>query len=165
MTLAPVGQTGLPFDRAVNLLVRVYIFILFTKNYKLKLHLHMRFQQKSAFYCVWIEEKCVFWQICFAQLHSLIFKCLQTYFLVINNSKDSTKNCYNRRTHIRHQCRKTTLITCQRCLINTGVEKNEQHLNIDQNFDHQMSLSQSKCWYSNNCLHLLKCAVLLVKCI
>ena len=69
MTLAPVGQTGLPFDRAVNLLVRFYIFILFTKNYKLKLHLHMRFQQtiliKSAFYCVWIEEKCVFWQICF----------------------------------------------------------------------------------------------------
>ncbi len=27
------------------------------------------------------------------------------------------------------------------------------------NFDHQMSLSMSKCWYSNNCLHFLKCAV------
>jgi len=35
----------------------------------------------------------------------------------------------------------------------------EQHLNIDQNFDHQMSLSKSKCWYSNNCLHFLKHAV------
>ncbi len=30
--------------------------------------------------------------------------------------------------------------------------KNEQHLNTDQNFDHQMSLSKSKCWYSNKCL-------------
>jgi len=30
------------------------------------------------------------------------------------------------------------------CLIKTGVEKNEQHLNMDYNFDHQMSLSKSK---------------------
>ncbi len=37
--------------------------------------------------------------------------------------------------------------------------KNEQHLNMDQNFDHKMSLSKSKCWYSNNCLHFIKCAV------
>jgi hypothetical protein len=33
---------------------------------------------------------------------------------------------------------------------NTGVEKNEQLLNVDYNFDHQMSLGKSKCWYSNN---------------
>ncbi len=26
-------------------------------------------------------------------------------------------------------------------------------------FKHQMSLSKSKCWYSNDCLHFLKCAV------
>jgi hypothetical protein len=37
--------------------------------------------------------------------------------------------------------------------------KNEQHLNIYYNFYHQMSLRKSKCWYSNNCLHFLKCAV------
>ncbi len=37
--------------------------------------------------------------------------------------------------------------------------KNEQHLNMDKNFDHQMSLSKSKCSYSNNCLHFLKYAV------
>ena len=37
--------------------------------------------------------------------------------------------------------------------------KNEQHLNIDYNFDHQLSLSKSKCWYSNSCLHFLKRAV------
>ncbi len=40
--------------------------------------------------------------------------------------------------------------------------KNEQHLNninMDQNFEHQMSLSKSKCLYSNNCLCFLKCAV------
>ncbi len=34
--------------------------------------------------------------------------------------------------------------------------KNEQHLNIDYNFDHQMSLSKIKCWYSNNCLNFFK---------
>jgi len=32
---------------------------------------------------------------------------------------------------------------------------------MDSNFDHQMSLSKSKCWYSNNCLHFFKCAVTL----
>jgi hypothetical protein len=31
--------------------------------------------------------------------------------------------------------------------------KKEQHLNTDWNFDHQMSLSKSKSWYSNSCLH------------
>ena len=29
----------------------------------------------------------------------------------------------NRRTHIRHQSRKTTVLSCHRCLIYTGVEK------------------------------------------
>jgi len=54
-------------------------------------------------------------------------------------------NWSNGRVHNRHRCRKTTVLGCHRCLINTGVEKNEQHLNIDSNFDHQMSLSKSKC--------------------
>ncbi len=30
---------------------------------------------------------------------------------------------HNWRAHIRHQCRKTTVLCCHRCLINTGVEK------------------------------------------
>ncbi len=38
---------------------------------------------------------------------------------------------------------KTAVLSWHRCLINTGVEKPEQHLNIDQNFDHQMSQSKS----------------------
>jgi hypothetical protein len=29
----------------------------------------------------------------------------------------------NGTTHIRHQCRKTAVLSCHRCLINTGVEK------------------------------------------
>jgi hypothetical protein len=63
-----------------------------------------------------------------------------------------------------HICRKTTLLSCHRCLINTGVEKIEQHLNIiDLNFDREMSLSKSKCWYSKNSLHFLKCAVPFLK--
>ncbi len=60
--------------------------------------------------------------------------------------------------HIGYQRRKTTVLSCHICLINTGAEKNEQHLNIDYNFYHKMSLSKSKCWYSNNCFHFLKCA-------
>jgi hypothetical protein len=36
---------------------------------------------------------------------------------------------------------------------------NEQHLNIVNKVYHQMYLSKSKCWYSNNCLHFLKFAV------
>ncbi len=70
-------------------------------------------------------------------------------------------NC-NRTTHIRHQCRKTTVLTCHGCLFNTGVEKNELHLNIDYNFDHQMSLSKSQCWYSNIFLQFSKHVVPLI---
>ncbi len=29
----------------------------------------------------------------------------------------------NRTAHIRHQCKKTTVLSCHWCLINTGVEK------------------------------------------
>ncbi len=37
--------------------------------------------------------------------------------------------------------------------------KNEQYLNMDKNFAHQMSLSKGKCLYSYSCLHFLKHAV------
>ncbi len=33
--------------------------------------------------------------------------------------------------HDIHLCRKTTVLSCHRCLINTGFENNEQHFNID----------------------------------
>ncbi len=54
--------------------------------------------------------------------------------------------CSKRTAHSRHLCRKTA--SCHRC-----GWKNEQHLNIVWSFEHQMSLSKSKCCYSNNCLH------------
>jgi hypothetical protein len=74
-----------------------------------------------------------------------------------------TSLLFNKSACIRHQCRKTIVLSCHHlCLINTGVEKNELHLNIDYNFDLQMSLSKSKCLYSNNFLHFLKRAVLLI---
>jgi hypothetical protein len=75
--------------------------------------------------------------------------CILFIFISIFNL---LKIAANGRVHIRHQCRKTTVLSCHRCLSKTGVEKNEQHLNIDNNFDHQMSVSKCKCWYSNNCL-------------
>jgi hypothetical protein len=37
----------------------------------------------------------------------------------------------NKTALIRHQCRKTTVLSCHICLIKNGAEKNEQHLNID----------------------------------
>jgi hypothetical protein len=37
-----------------------------------------------------------------------------------------------------HQRKKTTVLSCHRCLINTGVEKNEHYLNANNNFDYQM---------------------------
>ncbi len=30
---------------------------------------------------------------------------------------------FNRTAHIRHHCGKTAILSCHRCLINTGVEK------------------------------------------
>jgi hypothetical protein len=36
----------------------------------------------------------------------------------------------------------TDVFSCHRRLMNTGVEKKDKHLNIDQNFDHQMSVSK-----------------------
>jgi hypothetical protein len=44
---------------------------------------------------------------------------------------------FNRTAHIRHLCMKTVVLSCHRCLINTGIEKNEHHSNIDYNFDTQ----------------------------
>ncbi len=41
---------------------------------------------------------------------------------------------YNGTARIRHKCRKATVLSCNRCLINTGVEKNEHYLDIDLNF-------------------------------
>ncbi len=68
---------------------------------------------------------------------------------------------FNWTAHTIHQGRKITVLSCHRCLINTGV-KNEPHFNKENNFAHKMSLSKSKCWYSNNCLHFLMCSVPLV---
>ncbi len=90
--------------------------------------------------------------------------CVEVTFLALVSIDEKVSNIssyliFNRRAHIRHQCRKTTVFSFHRCLINTGIEKTEQLSNIDYNFDHQMSPCKSKFWYSNNCLHFLKCDV------
>jgi hypothetical protein len=38
----------------------------------------------------------------------------------------STRDTYNKTAGIRHQCRKTTVLRCHRCLINTDVEKTKK---------------------------------------
>ncbi len=57
---------------------------------------------------------------------------------------------------IRHQYSKITILSSHRCLINTGIEKNEPHLDIDWSFNHPMSLGESKCWCSNIFFTLFK---------
>ncbi len=74
----------------------------------------------------------------------------QSLYVHIEGKHVLSRLC-NRTACIRDQCRKTTVFNCHRCLINTGVEKNEHHLNIDKKFDHHMSLSKSRFWYSNHC--------------
>jgi len=57
----------------------------------------------------------------------------------------------------------TTVLSCHRCLINTGVEKNEQHLNIDYNFDHQMSQVRVNFGIQTIVLQFLKRVVPLIR--
>jgi len=52
----------------------------------------------------------------------------------------------------RHLFRKKNVLSCHRCLIHFGIEKNEQHLNIDLKFDNQMAPSKRECWYSKDYL-------------
>ncbi len=95
---------------------------------------------------------------------SLVYKVVFTHpkntkSLSLPHAMAIWKEISNRKGWIRHQCMKATVLNCHKCLINTGVEKIELHLNIFNNFEQQMSLSKSKCLYSYNCLHFLKCAV------
>ncbi len=65
--------------------------------------------------------------------------------IMVNNM---IRHC-NRTANIRHQCRKITLLSCHRCLINTGVEKmNNISLQI-LTFYHPIFRSKSKCWDSS----------------
>jgi hypothetical protein len=49
--------------------------------------------------------------------------CNKLYLNSLNLLKDITIQIVDRESRIRHQCRKTTHISCHRCLINTGAEK------------------------------------------
>ncbi len=91
------------------------------------------------------------------------FRIMRSKFLKFKKDWNAAENFWtyinesetlqNRAANIRHQCRKKAVLSYQRCLIKTLCWKNEQHLNMDYNFDHQMSLSKSKCF------KFLKCAV------
>jgi hypothetical protein len=62
-----------------------------------------------------------------------------------NMSAASVQKVTNETAHIRNIFMKTTVLCYHICPPFTGVEKNEQHLNIDYSFDHQTSLSKKKC--------------------
>ena len=56
---------------------------------------------------------------------------LEKKFLFFEKVISYRKRSFNGTARIWHDCRKTTVLSCHRCLINTVVGKNEQHLNID----------------------------------
>ncbi len=62
----------------------------------------------------------VFFYSCYCSKYWVCF-CLHNCYCCLNCYCKYYQN--NRRAHIRHQCRKTTVLRCHRCLINTGVEK------------------------------------------
>jgi hypothetical protein len=64
----------------------------------------------------------------------------------------------NRKAYIIHQCRKTTVLSCHRCLINPGVEKWTTFQFGVELWPPDVS-KKSQCWYSNICLHFLEHAV------
>ncbi len=53
--------------------------------------------------------------------YTKIFYMLTCTFCILERVKQLIKSNFNRTTCIRHQCRKTTVLSCHRCLINTGV--------------------------------------------
>ncbi len=107
---------------------------------------------KNCFDKLWIWQSRIPQNIMLIRLLSLKY-CI-VFFLVFMSHfsflPDYLVFLWNIIGCIRHQCRKRTVLSCRRCLLITGFEKNEQYLNIDYKFDHQRPLSKSKCWYSNN---------------
>ncbi len=65
---------------------------------------------------------------------TFILKCLSYIFHFLGMVGKLVKlweTFINGPMHIRHPWKKTTVLICHRRLINTGVEKNERHLNVD----------------------------------
>jgi hypothetical protein len=48
---------------------------------------------------------------------------VETITNIMNERPSNLKDRENRTEHIRQQCRKTTVLSCHRCLINTGIVK------------------------------------------
>ncbi len=55
--------------------------------------------------------------------HSCFFQFFFSRIFVLFTFSELATIASNRTVRIRHQCRKTTVLSCHRCLINTGVEK------------------------------------------
>ena len=60
----------------------------------------------------------------------LVFVILILIAVSDSNNSVVIVTALNGTARIRHQCMETTVLSCHRCLISTGV-KNEQHWNID----------------------------------
>ena len=69
------------------------------------------------------------------------------------------RNVCDFKVHLHQKLCKYTWSKSHRYLITTSVETNEQYLNIDVNFKHQIPVSKSKFWHSYICLHFSMCSV------
>ncbi len=56
--------------------------------------------------------------IAFMEAAGLLMRCIIRWLEIKNRAF-----LLNRTAHIRHQCRKATVLSCHRCLINSGDEK------------------------------------------
>jgi len=104
------------------------------KNLKFKIYCHAIQCHHAAWryaYCHFTQFRhagCLYIDCLYVECHSTraenIWKNLNDWSVWKKYEESSSIKT----VHNRHQCRKTTVLGCHRCLINTGVEKNELHL-------------------------------------
>jgi hypothetical protein len=73
-----------------------------------------------------LRKMCTNSHVCFMYIRYLCYGCKTLDILptpLIFDVILLTKNWDNMRACIRHQCMKTTFLSCHRCLLKTGIEK------------------------------------------
>ncbi len=96
--------------------------------------------------------------------YQIYFLFIFTYSFIQCHSKLIKQHLLQWTPHIRHQCRRTSVLSFHRCKLTLALKK-------WTTFKYRLQLwpsdvykqYNSECWYSKNCLHFLKRAVTLEK--